>query len=92
MQNRKMTLWPNCWPYIPNFQIWQVKGEITFNNNNKWKSLWLLNSIVPPFWIFMTCYGSRYCLEENDPVIQYLLYNFASCAREKLKEHDYNRV
>ena len=28
---------------IPNFQILQDKGEITFHNNNKWKSLWLLN-------------------------------------------------
>ena len=28
---------------IPNFQILQDKGEITFNNNNEWKSLWLLN-------------------------------------------------
>ena len=28
---------------IPNLHILQYKGEITFNNNNKWKSLWLLN-------------------------------------------------
>ena len=28
---------------IPNFQILQDKGEKTFNYNNKWKSLWLLN-------------------------------------------------
>ena len=28
---------------IPKFQILQYKGEITFNNNTKWKSLWLLS-------------------------------------------------
>ena len=22
-------------------------------------------SSAPPFWIFMTCYGSRYCLEAS---------------------------
>ena len=28
---------------MPEFQILQDKGEIAFNNNNKWKSSWLLN-------------------------------------------------
>ena len=46
------------------FQILQVKGETTFNlNNNKWKSLWLLNFQRAANLDFMTRYGSRYCLE-----------------------------
>ena len=50
---------------IPNFQILHDKGEITFNNNNKWQSLWLSNFQRSAILDFMTCYGSRYCLEAS---------------------------
>ena len=44
---------------IPNFQILQHKGEITFNNNNKWKSLWLFISRLPLlFGSFQTIAGA----------------------------------
>ena len=38
---KKLTL--NCCEIISNLKILQVEGEITFNNNHKWKSLWPLN-------------------------------------------------
>ena len=45
---------------MPKFQILQVKGEITFHNNNKWKSLWLLNFQRTAILDLMKCYGSCY--------------------------------
>ena len=51
---------------MPKFQILQVKREITFNSNNKWKSLCLSNFPRAAIFDFMTCHGCRYCLEAED--------------------------
>ena len=63
---------------MPKFPILQVKGEITFNGNSKWKSLWLLNLLRAAILDFMTCYGCRYLLEAEDLFVKELGNHYTS--------------